>query len=64
MKEFKHHNVVELLGMCLDFPDGFPLMILPLFPLGNLKTHLQKCRDFSPSVNKMPVVSIQNICMF
>ncbi|KAL5502967.1 hypothetical protein EMCRGX_G009830 [Ephydatia muelleri] len=54
MKAFKHPNVVELIGMCLDSPDGFPLMILPLYPNGNLKTYLQKSRVFSPMVTKLP----------
>eukprot|EP00731_Ephydatia_muelleri_P006922 Em0003g1170a len=54
MKAFKHPNVVELIGMCLDSPDGFPLMILPLYPNGNLKTYLQKSRGFSSMVTKLP----------
>eukprot|EP00731_Ephydatia_muelleri_P006861 Em0003g1109a len=54
MKAFKHPNVVELIGMCLDSPDGFPLMILPLYPNGNLKAYLQKSRVFSPMVTKLP----------
>ena len=57
MKAFKHPNVVELTGMCLDSPDGFPLMILPLYPNGNLKTYLQKRRGFSPFVTILPEVS-------
>ena len=56
MKAFKHPNVVELIGMCLDSPDGFPLMILPLYPNGNLKTYLQKRRGFSPFVTTLPEV--------
>ena len=56
MKAIKHSKVVEILGMCLDSPDGFPLMILPLFPNGNLKIYLQKSRGFSPIVNRMPLV--------
>ncbi|KAL5502771.1 hypothetical protein EMCRGX_G009592 [Ephydatia muelleri] len=54
MKAFKHPNVVELIGMCLDSPDGFPLMILPLYPNGNLKIYLQKRRGFSPFVTTLP----------
>ena len=57
MKAFKHPNVVELIGMCLDSPDGFPLMILPLYPNGNLKTYVQKRRGFSLFANKLPEVS-------
>ena len=58
MKAFKHPNVVELIGMCLDSPDGFPLMILPLYLNGNLKTYLQKSRGFSSMVTKLPEVNI------
>eukprot|EP00731_Ephydatia_muelleri_P006613 Em0003g861a len=54
MKAFKHPNVVELIGMCLDSPDGFPLMILPLYPNGNLKAYLQKRRGFSPFMTTLP----------
>ena len=57
MKTFKHPNVVELIGMCLDSPNGYPLMILPLFPNENLKTYLQKSRGFSPNVDRLPPVS-------
>ena len=56
MKAFKHPNVVELIGMCLDSPDGFPLMILPLYPNGNLKAYLQKSRGVSRTVTRMPAV--------
>ncbi|KAL5502830.1 hypothetical protein EMCRGX_G009665 [Ephydatia muelleri] len=54
MKAFKHPNVVELIGMCLDSPDGFPLMILPLYPNGNLKLYLQEKRKFTPFVTTLP----------
>ena len=56
MKTFKHPNVVELIGICLDSPDGFPLMILPLYPNGNLKTYLQKRRKYTPFVTTLPEV--------
>ena len=56
MKAFKHPNVVELIGMCLDSPDGFPLMILPLFPNGNVKIYLQKSRGVCSTVTQLPVV--------
>ena len=56
MKAFKHSNVVELIGMCLDSPDGFPLMILPLYPNGNLKVYLQQSRALTPMLTNMPEV--------
>ena len=64
MKAFKHPNVVELIGMCLDSPDGFPLMILPLYPNGNLKTYLQKRRGFSPFVTTLPEVRMVGKSVF
>ena len=64
MKAFKHPNVVELIGMCLDSPDGFPLMILPLYPNGNLKIHLQKRRGFSPFVTTLPEVRMVGKSVF
>ena len=63
MKAFKHPNVVELIGMCLDSPDGFPLMILPLYPNGNLKLYLQEKRKFTPFVTTLPEVTL-NTCTF
>ena len=55
---FKHPNIVERIGMCLDSPDGFPHMILPLYPNGNLNTYFQKRRRFCPFMNTLPEVSI------
>ncbi|KAL5515856.1 hypothetical protein EMCRGX_G001090 [Ephydatia muelleri] len=56
MKCFKHPNVVELLAVCLDSPDGIPLMILPFMANGNLKTYLQNClcKGTSISVEDFP----------
>ena len=58
MKCFKHPNVVELLAVCLDSPDGIPLMILPFMANGNLKTYLQNClcKGTSISVEDFPEV--------
>ena len=67
MKAFKHPNVVELIGMCLDSPDGFPLMISPFYPNGNLKTYLQKSRGCSLMVTTLPEVILEkhlSACMF
>lgn len=63
-KAFKHPNVVRLIGMCLDSPDGFPRMILPLFPDGNLKIDLQKSTRGSPMMTALPQVSfLQGFCL-
>eukprot|EP00731_Ephydatia_muelleri_P033777 Em0037g41a len=58
MKSFKHPNIVELLGMCLDSPDGVPLMVLPFLVHGNLKSYLQQSRGFSPKLDEYP----NNLC--
>ncbi|KAL5479787.1 hypothetical protein EMCRGX_G023365 [Ephydatia muelleri] len=58
MKSFKHPNIVEILGMCLDSPDGVPLMVLPFLVHGNLKSYLQQSRGFSPKLDEYPI----NLC--
>lgn len=58
MKCFKHPNVVELLGMCLDSPDGIPLMVIPFMANGNLKKYLQQSRGYSYKINTCPNVSM------
>ena len=57
IKCLKHPDIVQLIGLCLDTPDGLPMMILPLFSDGNLKIFLQKCRGFSPILDMLPEVS-------
>lgn len=58
MKSFKHPNIVQLLGMCLDSPDGVPLMVLPFIANGNLKIYLQQSRGYSPKLDEYP----NNLC--
>ena len=46
MKSFKHPNVFGLVGMCLNSPNGVPLMVLPFMANGNLKKYLQQARRY------------------
>ena len=43
MKEFKHPNVMGLLGVCLDM-GTVPCIILPFMSGGDLLTHIQRER--------------------
>ena len=45
MATFQHPNILGLLGVCFDSPDGTPLMVLPFMVNGNLKTYLIKSRN-------------------
>ena len=46
MKSFDHPNVLGLVGMCLNSPNGVPLMVLPFMANGNLKKYLQQARRY------------------
>ena len=54
MKSFRHPNVVGLIAMCLDSPDGIPRMVLPYMANGNLKKFLQRSRRFSQNTEACP----------
>ena len=56
MKSFRHPNVVGLIAMCLDSPDGIPRMVLPYMANGNLKKFLQRSRRFSQNTETCPEV--------
>ena len=60
MTTFQHPNVLGLLGVCFDSPDGIPLLVLPFMVNGNLKTYLVKSRRCPTSDNPdiFPEVSI------
>ena len=46
MKFFDHPNVLGLVGMCLNSPNGVPLMVLPFMANENLKEYLQQARRY------------------
>ena len=56
MKDFKHPNVLGLLGVCLDAPDGSPHIVLPFMANGSLKTYLKEKRTHVLDVDSFPEV--------
>ena len=57
MKSFKHPNVLGLVGMCLNSPNGVPLMVLPFMANGNLKKYLQLARRYE-KIDQYPKASV------
>ena len=51
MKDFDHPNLLNLVGVCFDTPDGVPFIILPLMANGSLKDYLQRRRTTIKTVN-------------
>ena len=63
MKNFSHPNVLGLLGVVLDTPDGTPYLVLPFMENGNLKNYLKSKREKVCDANTLPQVSITlNVC--
>ena len=56
MKDFDHPNVLRLLGVCLDAPDGHPYIVLPFMSYGNLRDYLRSRRVHLTDVNTYPKV--------
>jgi serine/threonine protein kinase len=44
MKEFDHPNIVGLLGVSFDTPEGYPYLILPFMINGNIRDYLKDKR--------------------
>ena len=51
MKDFHHPNVLGLLGVVFDTPNGIPYLILPFMKNGCLKDYLKSIRVTAPSDN-------------
>ena len=58
MKQFDHPNIVGLLGVCLDTPDGYPYLILPYMANGNIRDYLKDKRVQPTNLAVLPEVSI------
>lgn len=58
MKRFDHPNIVGLLGVCFDTPDGFPYLILPFMANGNIRDYLKDKRMYSTVPASLPDVSV------
>ena len=57
MKDFSHPNVLGLLGVVFDTPDGTPHLVLPFMENGNLKSYLKSKRENDSNVDTLPPVS-------
>ena len=58
MKDFQHPNVLGLLGVVFDTPDGVPYLVLPFMKNGNLKDYLKSRRMKASDIDTLPQVSI------
>ena len=58
MKDFQHPNVLGLLGVVFDTPDGVPYLVLPFMKNGNLKDYLKSRRVEASDIDTLPQVSI------
>ena len=56
MKDFHHPNVLGLLGVVFDAPDGVPYLVLPFMKNGNLKDYLKSRRGDDSDFNTLPQV--------
>ena len=56
MKDFDHPNILGILGVLFDTPDGMPHLILPFMEHGNLKKYLKSKRGNVLNVHKLPEV--------
>ena len=57
MKDLHHPNILGLLGVVFDTPDGMPHLVLPFMEHGNLKKFLKTKRGNALNVDKLPEVS-------
>lgn len=44
MKDFNHPNVLGLLGVVFDSPNGTPYLVLPFMKFGSVKDYLKNKR--------------------
>ena len=58
MKDFDHPNVMKLVGVCLDGPEGIPYIILDYMENGSLKQFLKKSRLNAHDIESMPKVRV------
>ena len=73
MLDFKHPNVMRLLGVCFDTEDNLPLIVLPFMANGDLKSYLVGKRkdSLTSSLSALPQVqqllqtkALINICYY
>ena len=56
MKQFDHRNIVGLLGVCFDTPDGYPYLIIPFMVNGNIQDYLKDKRVHPTNSAVLPIV--------
>ena len=56
MKRFDHLNIVGLLGVCFDTPDGYPYLVLPFMANGNIRDYLKGKRVHISDTDTLPEV--------
>ena len=56
MREFHHPNVLGLMGVVFDTPDGVPYLVLPFMKNGNLKDYLKSRRVEVSDFDTLPQV--------
>ena len=64
MKRFDHPNIVGLLGVCFDTPDGYPYLILPYMVNGNVRDYLKDKRIHHTLTSALPDVSVMKANQF
>ena len=62
MKEFDHPNIVGLLGVSFDTPDGYPYLILPFMANGNIRDYLKDKRVHPTNTAALPKVCRCDYC--
>jgi len=55
-QEFKHPNVMSLIGVCIVPEEAILLMVLPYMSLGDVKSFLKSKRAGKLEVTKFPEV--------
>ena len=58
MKQFDHPNIVGLLGVCFDTPDGYPYLIIPFMVNGNIRDYLKDKRVHPTNTAALPDVCL------
>ena len=58
MKRFDHPNIVGLLGVSFDTPDGYPYLILPFMANGNIRDYLKDKRVHPTDITALPDVRV------
>ena len=61
MKNFKHHNLLSIFGVCLEISDNVPFIVLHYMANGDLRNYLKSSRREELNVVQFPVVSVYGV---